>query len=50
MSAIELKKAKTEDQARRARAVLDQMYAYFSWDDLPFTQRETELRDYPLVA
>lgn len=41
---------RADDRARRASAVLDQMYAYFSWDDLPFTQRETELQDYPLVA
>lgn len=40
---------RADDGARRASAVLDQMYAYFSWDDLPFT-RETELQDYPLVA
>ena len=39
-----------DDGARRASFVLDQMYAYFNWDDLPFTQGQIEMQDYPLVA
>lgn len=39
MSAIDLRKAKTEDQARRARAVLDQMYAYYDYEP-PVAKRD----------
>lgn len=39
MSAIELKKAKSDDQARRALAVLDQMYAYYEYE-APVAKRD----------
>jgi|GEM_PF-6413239 len=38
------------EQTRHAHAVLDQMYAYFSWDDLPFTVEAEDQGDYALVA
>lgn len=41
----------TETEAAiRSRAVLEQMYSYFNWDDLPFTAAADEAGDYPLVA